>query len=205
MSTTRRGFLSQGAFTLAGVTAGVISLSSCGSTDHPGVQPGSPTGTALPASAGFGWSVNDFNSNSACAYFRVADSMILQGVTIDAALQPAAITTAGAAQALCRGWVSRGGLSISPNSPSADFGAVSIYNPGELSVTSDAAPMRDLFFSAILRSWIALTGVDSTTARSVSAVPVLALNAGDYLVFGIEQQGVGGGVHLQATLSYQTS
>jgi hypothetical protein len=192
-----------------------MSLSGCGSTDHSGTQPSTPaTSSPLPATAGFGWSVGNFNNDSACAYFQVAAAMVLQGATIDAALQPSVITTAGGTQVLCRGWVSRGvaptfangsSASVGPTSVSADFGAVSIYNPGDVTVAGDAAPLQDLFYSAILRSWVPVGTAGASAARSVSALPALSLNAGDYLVFGIESQGVAGSVELQAVLTYQAS
>ena len=166
----------------------------------------------MPASAGFSWEVDNFNNNSAFAYFQVVDEMTLQALEVDAALQPSLTTVAGGTQVLCRGWVSRGAApafanggsaASGPTTVSADFGAVSIYNSAGVTVENDAAPLQDVFYSANLRSWVPITEVAATAARSVSVAPALILNAGDYLVFGIEQQGVSSNVTLQATLRYQ--
>jgi hypothetical protein len=171
------------------------------------------TETGVPASAGFGWSVSGLNNHSACAYFLVTATMTLQGVTVDAALQPSVPTTAGGAQVLCRGWVSRGappafvsGASgpTGPSTASADFGAPLIFNPSDLSVASDIAPLQDVFYSSLLRSWVPVAGTDAPTAHSVSVLPALNLSAGDYLVFGVAQQGVAGSLQLQAVLTYQS-
>lgn len=212
MSSTRRQFLSHGALVLAGVSTGVISLTGCGSSPGTRVDPSPPPGRTGPASAGFSWSLANLNNNSAYAYFEVVDAMVLQAVDVDATLQPSLSGAPAATQALCRGWISRGappalinGSSAAPGptSASTDFGAVSVYNSAGLAVDSDAAALQDVFYSASLRSWVPLSGVDASSARSVSVAPVLALNAGDYLVFGIQQQGMVSNVALQATLRYQ--
>jgi hypothetical protein len=208
MPTSRRRFLGQSVFALAGATAGAITLSGCASLRTP-TGPAELTG---PRSAGVGWTVNGLENHSAFAYFEIAHALTLGTVQIDASLLPA--VGSGAAnftQALCRAWVSRGappplnvgGSATGPASRSDDFGSVSIYNPNGLTVNSDGNPLQDVFYSAILRSWVPTSGVDPAAARSVYGLPSLALNAGDYLVFGIDQCGVPGSVQLQAVLDYE--
>ena len=197
---------------MAGTTAGVITLSGCGSSPSVRVVTPTPPARTVPASAGFSWNVDNFNNNSAFAYFQVIDEMTLQAVKVDATLEPSLTTVAGGTQALCRGWISRGAApafvaggsaASGPTAVSTDFGAVSIYNPAGVTVEPDAAALQDVFYSANLRSWVPITAAAATTARSVSVAPALILHAGDYLVFEIEQQGVSSNVALQAILRYQ--
>jgi hypothetical protein len=215
MLKSRRRFLGDSLFALASVTGGALTLNGCESSGASlaSITPAGSTTSANLRSAGFAWTVDTFEDDSAYAYFRVTRESILESVRVDAALVPAGIAgTPGSIQAACRGWISRGGLPAfiagaggvtGPTVPSADFGSIAVYNPSSLTVAADGSPLQDVFYSTILRSWVPTSGVDSATARAVHGLPVLALHTGDYLVFGIEQSGVSGSVQLQAILDYE--
>jgi hypothetical protein len=202
MPTDRRRFLGTGALALAGVTAGVVATSSgCGSSSE-------PIGRAATS---FGWAVNELGNNTVYAYFRVAHSLTLETVNIDVSCVPCVGAKAPSfTETLCRAWISRG-LAPSFNNgqvgssdaiPAADFGTISVYNPNTLGLTCDAAPLQDLFYAVVLKSWVPMDGTAAAASRGVFARPSLVLRAGDYLVFSIDHSGVPGGVTVQAVLGY---
>ena len=209
MPTSRRGFLGQSIFALAGATTGVVTLGGCASSS----SPGDPIGIPAPAgtrAASFGWSVGDSPNGSACAYFKIARELTVSRVAVDASLLPTGGVSATFSRARCKAWISRGaapafingGASTGPATISADFGAISIANPASVAVNGDANLSQDVFYSAILSSWVPADGTDSAVARSVVAEPALVLNSGDYLVVGVEQSGGPGSVQLAMTLDY---
>jgi len=207
MRTERRQFLSATAFILAGVSVGAVSLTGCDDVQSV-VPPGLVRASGM-RDVEFGWSIPRLNNASAHAYFRVMGNFLMSFAVFDASYTPStADTAAGSAQALCRAWVSRGGVPkfsgdlANPANASADFGSISTFNPDKLTVTSDAAPIQDVLYSIILRSWVSPDGAASQAARNVSAQPSLPLYAGDYLVFGIDHAGVPGSVDVQAVLGY---
>lgn len=202
MTNTRRQFLCD-ALTLAGVTAGAVTvLGGCGSS----------AGGIVRRVVSFAWTVSGLNGSSAHAYCRVAEKITLQTVNIDVTcMASTAPTTASFEQVLCRAWVSRqavptfnngqaNGASAAQASP--DFGPVAIYNPNNLVVTYDVAPLQDIFYSAILKTWVSTDRTDSATSRGVFAQPSLDLSTGDYLVFGIDHSGVPGDLEMEVVLGY---
>jgi hypothetical protein len=158
--------------------------------------------------------VKALENNGAFAYLEVGRPFTLAGVQVDASFLPSLTADAQgpiSAQALCQAWVSRGarpsfpagGVPAAPGSASPDFGAISVYSPGGLTVRADAVPRQDVFYSTILTSQVPTTGIDSATAHAVRGMPSLALSAGDYLVLGIEQSGAPGEVQLHMSLDYE--
>jgi hypothetical protein len=120
-------------------------------------------------------------------------------------------TTAGPADVLCQAAVSRGAAPTFNNagghayvnlSADADFGATTVYNPNGLTVGSDGTLLKDVFYTAVLKTWVPTTPTASATSRQVLAVPSLALSAGDYLVFHMDHTGVQGDVEMQVVLQY---
>jgi hypothetical protein len=206
MPSSRRRFLGETIFALVGTTAGAITLSGCTSPSVSTAPLGPPPRPSGRLSAGLGWAVQGLENDSAFAYLEIARPFALAEVRVDASLE-----SSGPAQALCQAWVSRGtrpsfptGGSLAPaGSDSPDFGAISLYSPGGLSVHADATPRQDVFYSAVLMSPVPTTGVDSVTAHGVRGLPSLVLSAGDYLVLAIEQRGVSGDVQLQMSLDYE--
>jgi hypothetical protein len=209
MPTSRRKFLGESVFVLAGATAGVFTLTGCTSPGK-STEPMGPPRTLGRFSAGLGWTVKGLEDDSAFAYLEVARPLTLAGVHIDASFVPAATgAAASSAQAMCQAWVSRGappafpnggGGAVGPTTTSADFGGISVYNPAGLTVHVEDAPRQDVFYRSLLRSQASPTGVGSAVAGAVYGLPSLVLEAGDYLVFGIEHSGVTGAVQLQACL-----
>lgn len=213
MPTSRRRFLGESIFALVGTTAGTISLTGCASSSVSTAPIGSPR-PAGRLSGGLGWTVKGLQNDSAFAYFEVARPFTLAGVQIDASFLPtvpAGAAGSSPAHSLCQAWVSRGarpsfpagGSPAAPGSDSTDFGAISLYSPGSLTVRADAVPRQDVFYSTILTSQVPTTGIDSATAHAVRGLPSLALNAGDYLVLGIGQSGTSGEVQLQMSMDYE--
>jgi hypothetical protein len=198
---------------MACTTAGAITLTGCAS---PSVStgPAAPPRSSGRLSAGLGWTVKALENDSAFAYLEVGRPFTLAGVQVDASFLPSLTADAQgpiSAQALCQAWVSRGarpsfptgGSPAAPGSESPDFGAISVYSPGGLTVRADAVPRQDVFYSTILTSQVPTTGIDSATAHAVRGMPSLALSAGDYLVLGIEQSGAPGEVQLHMSLDYE--
>jgi hypothetical protein len=209
MPTNRRRFLCEGTLALAGVTAGAVTIfSGCGSSGlaTSRVATGSRT-------VGFGWAINGLSGGGAYAYFKVASEVALDTVNIDGSFVPSmAAATTSFAQVLCQGWVSRGamptfgndgGNAASARQASKDFGAITIYNPNNLVLTCDGAPLQDVFYSAILKTWVPADRADSATSRAVSGRLSLMLHDGDYLVFSIDHAGgVPGDVEMQVAFGY---
>jgi hypothetical protein len=199
MTTSRRHFLSDGTLALAGVTAGTVTLlSACGSSSEPrGLR-----------TASFGWDVNDLTGDSAYAYFKIAHPLILESINVDVSCAPSAgAANTGFAQVRCYAWASRGQAPVFSNGASeapatADFGRIAIYNPNNLAVACEEMPLQDIFYSAILRSWVSADATDAVAERSVFGSPSLRLNTGDYLVFNINHAGVPGSVEMQVVLGY---
>jgi hypothetical protein len=77
-----------------------------------------------------------------------------------------------------------------------------IYNPNNIVVTYDAAPLQHTFYSVILKAWVPADGTDSATSRAVFGRLSLALQTGDYLVFTLDHAGMPGEVQMQAALGY---
>jgi hypothetical protein len=211
MPTSRRRFLGETIVALAGATAGTITLSGCASSGVPSGPEGLP-GPAGRRSAGFDWTLKGLENDSAFAYLAVARPLTFASVRIDATLQPTVGAGAvNSTQALCRAWVSRGAPAFlnggpgaaGPASVSTDFGSISVYNPAGLTIRGDGSPLQDVFYSAVLRSWVPSSGIDSAAAGVVQGRPSLVLNAGDYLVFGVEQSGMPGDVQLLTSLDYE--
>ncbi len=211
MPSSRRRFLGESIFVLAGATAGTIALTGCTGPSVLTVPPPhqSPLGRF---SAGLGWTVKGLGDDSAFAYLQVGRPLTLAGVHIDASFLPSLTDgAAGSTQALCQAWVSRGappafpqsGGAASPTSNSADFGTISIYNPAGLTVHAEDAPQQDVFYRALLRSQVPTSGIDSVATAAAYCQPALVLKAGDYVAFGIEQSGVSGDLQLQVSLDYE--
>ena len=161
--------------------------------------------------AAFGWEPSNINNNGADVYFKVEKSMTLNSINIDVAFMVTSVTTTGLAELLCYGGVSRGGAPTFNNSTGhayvnlpadSDFGAVTIYNPNNLSIDADGTLYQDKFYAVTLKTWVPSTGTASSTSRQVLASPSLSLNAGDYLVFHLDHSGVPGDVEMQVVLQY---
>ncbi len=203
MTTNRRRFLLEGTLAFAGVTAGAVTMfSGCASS---GVAKGFRT-------AGFSWAISDLDGGGAYTYFRVANEVALETVNIDGAFVPLmSAATTSFEQVLCQAWVSRGvlptfgndgGNGTSARRASKDFGPITVYNPNSLVVACDEAPLQDVFYSVILKSWVPTDKTDSATSRAIFGWPSLMLHIGDYLVFSVDHTGVPGNVEIQVVLEY---
>ena len=198
----RRSFVSS--LALAGVAAGTItglSSSAAGATNSQGG----------PRIASFGWEVNNLDNNGADVYFRVADNMILNSLSIDTSFMLTALPSSpGFAEILCRAAASQGppkfyqgdptASFISPASP--NFGKVEAYNPNNLNLGYDGVVLQYIFYSVILKTWVPENGAGSSTSRHVNTRPQARLNADDYLVFNMNHAGVPGDCEMQVVLEY---
>jgi hypothetical protein len=208
----RRHFLSSTTLLLAGVSVGAVTLTGCEGVDVHALGSAENLPATSPRNAGFGWSIPQLDNTSAYALFRVTQEVRLLFADIDASYRPSqAGESPASAQARCRAWVSRGqapgfgGVQASAagaSPPSASFGAIEYFNPAKLTVAGDAAPLQDVFYSVVLRSWVPRDGTTSQAARVVSTRPSVTLHVGDFLVFGIDHQGVPGDVGVQAVLGF---
>jgi hypothetical protein len=212
----RRTFLTQGALVLAGITAGTFTpleaaMNARGRREFlKAVAPvqGAPAGQ--DPVVGFGWEIVNINNNGADVYFEVRDAMILNTINIDVAFMiTSAPSTAGFAEILCDGGVSRGAkptFNTSPAAylnlpPSANFGNLTPHNPNKLNIGLGGV-VQDLFFNVILKTWVPSDGTGGYTFRQFHGQPSLALNKGDYLMFHMDHAGVSGDVEMQAVLQY---
>jgi hypothetical protein len=171
--------------------------------------------------ASFGWELINLDGNGADSYFAVVNAMTLNVVNIDAALMVISPTSGawtgilpssgGWAEVLCQGKVVRGGppsafpgsnAAFLPVVASPDFGAASWYNPSNLNLIGDTVLNQDVFYSAILKTFVPPDGTGSPTHRQFSMMPGLALNAGDYLVFHMDHAGVSVDCEMQVVLGY---
>lgn len=212
----RRTFLTQGVLVLAGITAGTLTPLEAKMSIRArreflkAVSPVAGTGQSGDPAVGFGWEISNIDNNGADVFFEVRDTMILNSINVDVAFMiTSAPAQAGFAEVLCDGGVSRGAKpTFSDNAqayigfaPSSNFGAMTPHNPNRLNVGLGGV-VQDLFFNVILKTWVPADGTGGYTSRQVYAVPGLALNKGDYLVFHMDHAGVGGDVEMQAVMIY---
>ena len=157
----------------------------------------------------FGLELVNPDGNGADAYFPVARNMTLNSFNIDVASMLVSASSGGWAEVLCQGRVSRGGpptfsgsAGYLPYPASADFGAVSWYNPANLQLIGNSSLSQDLFYSVILKAYVPADGTASSTHRQVFGQPALQLNAGDYLAFHMDHAGVSVDCEMQVVLNY---
>jgi hypothetical protein len=159
--------------------------------------------------ASFGFEITNLNGNGADAYFPVAKNMTLNSFNIDVALMLDSTSASGGAEVLCQARVSRGGpptfsgtSGYLPFPTSSDFGSVATYNPANLTIVDNSSLSQDLFYSVILKTYIPADGTASSTHRQVFGQPALQLNAGDYLAFHMDHDGVPVDCEMQVVLNY---
>jgi hypothetical protein len=203
----RRTFLKSSALGFAGISAGVLNLSGCSDVHDQGAQ---PERRGARGTAGFRWSVGGHAYSPAYAYFKAARGLILDTVSIDAALSASLPAAAGSsAQALCRAWVARGngsGVETGGMPPAAaatsDFGPLALFNPAKLGFAFDPAPLQDVFYSCPLRAWTPAGGQFSVAETHNSTIPALHVDAGDHVIFSILLGGSTNHVDLRSVLEY---
>ncbi len=155
--------------------------------------------------------MNNLNNNGADVFFEVASNMILNATSIDVAYMiTSPPSSAGFAEILCRAAGSRGAPKfvkgdptaafISP--PSPNFSTLKVYNPEKLNLGADGYFLQNVFFNVILKTWVPVSGVASSTSRHVDSAPQLPLLAGDYLTFHMDHAGVPGDCEMQVVLEY---
>jgi hypothetical protein len=102
----------------------------------------------------FGLEMSNLSNNGADAYFRVGKQMILNTFNIHVALMPVSLpSSAGFAEVLCQGRISRGSPPVFDVSPpnaaylptptSTDFGPVTWYNPAGLPINGNLILIQD--------------------------------------------------------------
>ena len=204
----RRDFLKGG-----GLAVGVLAADGC-------AVPGSAAPRADAASiappgsgsqvASFGWEACNLKGNGANMFVKVQQNMILQSVNIDLSASILEMRGSGFAEILCVGGVSRQGAPSFDNSPhayvnfplSSNFGSVTAENPHNLSLFFDGAMLEGQFLAVILKTWVPNDGTACATSRQVLAYPSITLNAGDYLVFHMDHEGVDVDAEMQIVLQY---
>jgi hypothetical protein len=218
----RRALLKQGAFVLAGLSAGSFSwLGSSSSSGH--ANPNNSTignnngqngggSVASKQTVSFGWEVINFNGNGANVFFRVLKNIILSSLNVDVALMiTSPPSNPGFTEILCQGSVSRGATPNFGNAEravylpvvaSGDFGVVTLSNPNNLVAVFNSTLAQDVFYSIILKAFVPGDGSASSASRQVLAQPQLQLNAGDYLMFHMDHAGVPCDGEMQVVLNY---
>ena len=196
----RREFLRGGSLAVGALAAEGCSVSKASA---------SSTG---PQVAGFGWEVGNLFGNGADMYFEVFSDIVLNSVNIDvSAAILATPSTAGFAEILCMAGVSRQALPTFNNSgghayinfpSSSGFGSVTPANPNNLTLYFDQTLSQDQFLAVTLKTWVPADGTASSTSRQVLAYPSLNVNAGDYLVFHMDHEGVGVNAEMQVIINY---
>ncbi len=197
----RRRFLNRTTMTALGTAAAV----------NPSAARGQSTAAGTDSVVSFGLEMSNLNNNGADAYFRVGRQMILNTFNIDVAFMLESLpSSAGFAEVLCQGRVSRGSSPVFqagsaaylPTPTSPDFGPVAWYNPNGTPINGNMILIQDLFYSVVLKSWVPTNGTSSAASRQVLGQPSLPLNVGDYLVFHMDHAGVPVDSEMQVVLGY---
>ena len=161
--------------------------------------------------ASFGWEAGNLSGNGVNVHFKVAGNMVLESVSVDLAASIMIAKTAGMAEILCTGGISRQSKPTFNNLPgpayavfpvSQDFSPITTENPHKLSLFMNATVQQDQFLAVILKSWIPADGTASAMSRNVSVHPSVRVNAGDFLVFHMDHQGIGVDAEMQVVLTY---
>jgi hypothetical protein len=161
-------------------------------------------------SSAFGWNIGNLHGNGADVYFKVLHAITLNAANLDVAFVPT-VSGNSWAEVLCRGAISRGAIPTFNNAggaalinmvASTDFGNVQTYNPNGITLLTDGNLYQDLFYSAILKTWVPSGGAASSTSRQVRSTPSLLLNPNDYLVFHMDHAAVQGAAEMQVCLLY---
>jgi hypothetical protein len=203
MKTDRRAFVGGSGLALAGIAGTITGLRS----DAKAALPPSTTSGI----ASFGWEVTNLNDNGADVFFEAKNALTITALDLDLAFMITSPPAApGFAEVLCRAALSPGGVpTFAPTDPptfvspaSADFGKVRLFNPDGVNIVNDGVVLQNIFYSVILKTWVSLDGVGSSTSRHVRITPQLTLNPGDNLVFDMSHAGVSGDCELQVVLQY---
>jgi hypothetical protein len=199
----RREFLKGGS-----IVAGALAAEGCSASKVSASSPGSQV-------AAFGWEVGNLYGNGADMYFEVLSNIVLNSINVDLSAMVLAVPNMpGFAEVLCTGGVSRQALPTFNNSgghafinfpSSSDFGSVSAANPNNLTLYFDQAVCQDQFLAVILKTWVPADGTASATSRQFLAYPSLSVNAGDYLVFHMDHEGVGVDAEMQVVINYSSA
>jgi hypothetical protein len=196
----RREFLKGGS-----LVAGALAAEGCSVSNASASSSGSQV-------AAFGWEVGNLYGNGADMYFEVLSNIILNSVNVDVSAMILAPPSApGFAEILCTAGVSRQALPTFNNSgghayinfpTSTGFGPVTAANPNNLTLYYGQTVCQDQFLAVILKTWVPADGTASATSRQVLAYPSLSINAGDYLVFHVDHEGVGIDAEMQVVINY---
>jgi hypothetical protein len=193
-------------FKAGSIAAGVLAAPGCATS-------GAAASSQPQQVASFGWEVGNLYGNGADMYFEVLSNIVLNTVNIDVSAVILAATTTGFAEVLCTGGVSRQAPPTFTNSghlfmnlpASVNFGSVTPENPNNLTLYYNQSLSQDQFLALILKTWVPGDGTASATSRQFLAYPSLNINAGDYLVFHMDHQGVGLDAEMQVVLSYSVT
>jgi hypothetical protein len=200
MRSGRREFFKAGS-----IAAGVLAAQGCATS---GVAAASSQPQQV---ASFGWEAGNLYGNGADMYFEVLSNIMLNTVNIDVSAVILAATASGFAEVLCTAGVSRQTVPAFSNSgghlyinlpASSNFGAVTAENPNNLTLYYSQSVAQDQFLALTLKTWVPGDGTASATSRQILAYPSLSIQAGDYLVFHMDHQGVSLDAEMQVVLGY---
>jgi hypothetical protein len=190
----------------SGLAVGVLAAEGCA------VSSSASTATSQGLQvASFGWEAGNLYGNGANIYFKVLHNMFLQSINADLSASILKASTVGFAEILCVGGVSRGAApTFNSENPqayvsfpvSSNFGSAITENPNNLNLFFNGSLLQDQFLAVILKTWIPAEGTASATSRQVLAYPSINVNAGDYLVFHMDHQGVSVDAEMQIVITY---
>ena len=196
----RRDFLKGGS-----LAVGVLAAEGCAVSTS-----AAPSSSEASQVASFGWEASNLSGNGVNMSVKIVNTVFLQAINADLSATILSAKTAGFAEVLCVGGVCRQSVPSFDTSAQAyinfptspHFGSVVADNPNNLTLAYDHAMHDGQFLSVILKTWVPADGTACATSRHVLAYPSLNLNAGDYLVFHMDHQGVGVDAEMQIVLTY---